>query len=904
MTKHRSTLTLPLASACLSRRPALGAWLFVSVLIAFSVLRTTGLAQPAQQRVDNRRLVWTGSSGAAWDNAVSAAWATSGSFLAYANSGSNSAVWLTSIPETGEAVTAAAGGVTFLAGDAVIFDGYGDGSKRFVTVANNGVTASDIVVNTSAGVDGSGNAFANNYVFTGGAITADAASVAPGSVQLTGTGVGLAADAVRPGGRLIKLGNGALTLSNTTANRFAGGIWLGQGALEIADARALGDNDISVLLGASGAAGSGAINVPNAVVTSGAGNLLVAGAFSGTLRVAPSAAGLDITGDVFLANQALALDIAGDTTISGRIYGTLGTTGANGGTLIKNGAGTLTITGTQNWFYGALKNYNQLNEGRVVIDNPRALGNGATSVNPGAVLEFRGVRGVMRQAFIGGGALEITQGSDVAFDWRNGTLDDYDSMSGNATWQPAMNDIGSITISGRSRFSAFASGTYSTVLGGPNVFVSVTDGSTLVLGREGLSARGSGGTGIPMTYPIYAGRLDFSGGSTLVLNPNAWLLAGTLVFSDTDSAIAFAAAGVSRVQYGAGIAPDSLQYRLADGLKLFMNDIPVPSGYYREYVVVNQGANPLKDIAMTLNAIDAIHDTLSSRLSENFTNPVAPLVPARGRKWVNDVWARGLAGDVRYDAGAINTPGVRGSVNGLVVGLDGILPGRLMLGLHGGMASNNLSTTNATTLASKQRFLGVQAAQRFGKVYFAASVDTGRARSASDRAEAGVSIHGKWDTSYYSASAEAGVTFAPWQKTTLRPYVGLRYAKINISNFYEYGLSPLVIEDFSDTGAQAIYGVALSRQFTLFKRGFAADVSLSRKNTVRAPRASLDTHYFDAPTTLVTLERGDYYSNNTAGAVSLRAALSAHTLAAVSFGYEGGSSYKRSTFAALLGYNW
>lgn len=850
------------------------------------------MSSAAAQRTDNRRLVWTGSNGMEWSDA---SWKTSGSYLAYANADTNSPVWI---------AADALDNASFLAGDVAIFDSAGDyhpsgdATPRVIDIAGAGVTASEVIVS------GGGS-----YVFTGGAIVADGSSVAPGSTQITGTGSGMASTNVSPAGRLIKINTGNLTLSNTVANVFKGGIYLGAGSLTIADKNALGDNNITVFATAA----TGNIIMP-AIVTGANGALLRASTAlmtPVTISVPASADGLHITGDIFIDAGALTLNIEGETTISGRLYGRSTQFGADRGSVYKTGSGTLILTGANNWFYNSGTGVdipNRIEAGRLVATTPYAIGTGAWRIYPGAVLEFRGVNGTLKQAFIDGGNIEITQGSDVTFHWRAGPLDDYESL-GTASSQPASSALGGIDVSGASRFTAIATGTNATVLGGGSSQVFIRENSTLVLGREGISSRGTASTEIPMTYPILATRLSLTDASTLILNPNAYLNTGALTISE-DSIISFGASGVSRIRWQDGITPAELEdenhyrYRTPEGMKLTINELDADTGYYREYVVVNQGANPLKDIAITLNALDALHDTLNARLAEEFIDPILPHTPSRGRKWTNDAWARYIVSQVDYDAVSITTPGVTGRIAGGVMGFDFTLPGRVLLGVHAGAIQNDLSTTNSTSLASKQKLLGVHAAQRSGKFYLAAAIDLGRARTDSQRNEPASLVRGKWDTSYYSGSVEVGATFTPLKKTTLRPYAGLRYSKIKISGYYERGASPLMVEDFSDTGTHVAYGVVAGRKFTLFKRDIGIDLTLARKHTVTAPRPTLDTYYYDSPDTLITLERGDYYSDITAAGLSLRAAVTKHTLAGLAYDYETASTHTRFAVSAMVGYSW
>jgi autotransporter-associated beta strand protein len=916
----------------------------------------------AQTRTDNRRLFWTGSAGAVWDNST-ASWMATGSYLSYATRD------YAGLPgEVTWVPCDALPGTPFLAGDVVIFDSRADtnsvwtgsswrtddddpvfGSTRTIEIASEGVTASDVIVYASAPSTAGEITRSNNYIFTGGAITADPTLIDAGDTHLTGTGVGLAAGSVTPIGRLIKTGAGVLTLSNTAANHFPGGIHLLDGTLSVTTPCALGDNNIITnYVATSGNTTEakysayfgekllplimqpgGAPYLP-AVVLDYSGRLLSGVGTDPTLHFAETADGIDVTGDIYLASRLFTLQVDGTATatITGNIIGTAGNYGSSGGTLIKTGAGTLVLSGTRNLFYGTSKNYSRVDEGRVVATSPTSLGTGAWQIAPGSVLEFRGVKGTVRQAFIGGGDIEITNNSDLTFDWRSGTLDGYDGMSGNGSWHPAKNEISNLTISGRSRFTALASGTYSEVLGGPNVAITVKDASTLVLGREGLTARGSGATKIPMTYAILANRIDLEDASTLVLNPNAYLSTGALIFTDDSiCSIAFGASGVSRLRVQeSNVNPDDItttsdtvRYIVPDGMKLTINEIPIPvapgqsipndnssEGWCREYILVNQGANPLKDIALTLNALDALHDTLYSHLADELVDPVTRHAPARSRRWVNEGWVRYISSRMDYDRASITTPGVEGRVNGLVIGADALLPGRVLLGIHGTIADNTLDTTNDTSISSKHKTLGIHAAQSFGKFYLSAAADTGRASTISYRTEAGNLVRGRWDTSYYTGAVQIGAAFTPWQNTVLKPFAGLRYAKLKISGHNETGsnFSPMEVRDFDDASAQAAYGIAIGRKFNLFKREFAADLSLARKHSIRTPRETLAVRYYDSPDTPVTLERGEYYDDITAIGLSARAALSKHTIVGLALDYEVSSGYSRTTASILTAFTW
>jgi autotransporter-associated beta strand protein len=850
-------------------------------------------------RPDNRRLFWTGAAGDTW-NAAAANWQTTGTFLAYANTDTASPSWSATLPDGAPVETLAA--TAFLDGDSVVFNPAADTA---ISIAPGGVTASDIVVSGAA-----------NLAFTGGALNANPAALLPGSVQLTGTATGISASNVAPAGRLVKFGPGSLTLSNTAAPVFTGGIHLIQGDLIIAHKDALGRNDIHLDVGmAAGTINNAtlATRLP-VIVIAHDGTLLVTGsaaiAAGGpiysplAIRVPASAAGLDITGNIYLSatlrftnngqlwapSRFITFDIEGETTISGRILGASNYYGAYNGAFVKTGTGDLILSGTANWFYGT----STVAAGRLVATSAQALGSGDTAIINDAILEFRGVTGTMPGAFTGGGRVDVTAASDLTFNWHNGEL-----SSATKT-----NLLTAHNISGASRLTALASGTLDGVLGAGMVAVTVSDRSTLVLGREGISSRGTGATGLPVTYPINAASITFTGSSTLVLNPNAYLRTGSLSF-DPGSVITFGASGVSRIDYATGPDPAQLAYVLPEGFSLVKNNLHGAGTNAIEYVVINQGANPLKDIAMTLNALDTVHDALGARLADDFIDPVVPQRPARGRKWINSAWARYLESRVDYETGDDTTrPGHSGRVNGFAFGLDATHSGRLLVGLHAGVVENRLDTTNRTSLSSKQKLLGLQGALRLDRFSLAATVATGRVRTDSLRYETANLVRGKWDTSYFTTSLEAALRYNPWRTLQLKPFAAIRYTDLDISGHYERGPSPLIIDDFSDSHAQSLLGLRAGKSLKVFGRNLIAGLAFSRKHTIRAPKATLATHYLDSPGTPVLLTRGDYYQDAWNAGLSLRAALTQHTLLGISYDHDTGDDRTRHTSVFTIGCTW
>ena len=174
-----------------------------------------------------------------------------------------------------------AGNLSFINGDSVVFDD--TATLKTVTVDASGVTASDMLVNNSAG---------NDYTFAGaGAITTDAAGDATAT------------------GKLIKTGAGAANFTNTGSNNFTGGIEISGGAIGFTDGSQLGDGGNGIHFTGDGALLANADNI------SLANNLIVDAGKTATLDTAANT--LAYTGTLYLSTT---------------------------GTLAKTGAGTLRIS--------------------------------------------------------------------------------------------------------------------------------------------------------------------------------------------------------------------------------------------------------------------------------------------------------------------------------------------------------------------------------------------------------------------------------------------------------------------------------------------------------------------------------------------------------------------------------
>jgi autotransporter-associated beta strand protein len=631
----------------------------------------------------------------------------------------------------------------------------------------------------------------------------------------------------------------------------------------------------------------------------------------------------DYTDDIYLAARTDTFVVDGTATLSGRLYGTEVTSGnshgiANGGSFIKTGAGTLTLTGSTNWFYGT----STVAAGALVVTHIGAIGSGNMVVRPGATLVFRDIAGAgnFPMSFTGGGALEIRD-SDMTLNWRN---------SGVLNAPAAANHYFATLDLARSRLLALASGTLNGALGGAGAAITLRDRSTLALGREGVVA-GVAGLLAPLAYETLAGGISVDATSTLVLHPGANLnITGTLALAGDPAAggdtapaarLTFAGAGVSRLEYAAlstpGAAPAAAG---ADPLAPFVS---APAGcslettaasvggrQRRDYLVINQGANPMHDIAATAAAIETIADAAASRLNELFLLPATPPSKWRqSRRWANTAGARYFAASLDH-AAAGAAPGHHGRLSGLLLALDSAWRQRVLLNLHAGITESSLTTTNATSLASHQRFFGAGITPRLGeKFYLTADLLAGTADSESLRRETSGGTLARWDNTFHGGGLEIGCLLRPWRDWFLRPRAALRYTRIAVNGYAERapaGASALAVGDFSDTLARLTLAVEAARRFKIpvINREALATLSLSRKSSVREPRATLAASFADHPGRAFTLARGDYYEDAFAAGAALRLAITLRTRAGVSLDYERGARHDRLTANIIAGCIW
>ncbi|WP_031373028.1 autotransporter domain-containing protein [Lysobacter antibioticus] len=374
-----------------------------------------------------------------------------------------------------------------------------------------------VVLNADLGIGGSNDiGFGGLISGAGGLNYGGSATLSLNGANAFGGGVDLFSGSLSVGNNLA-LGTGALDVSgNAGLSAGVPGIALGNAvnlatgttlALSGANALALngtiaGDGGLSI--NGSGAFTLGGSNSFGGGVSLAAGNLLLgadASLGTGTLDVAGNAS-LASTGAALNIGNAINLGAGAGLTLGGAADLGFGGTIGGAGSLIKTGAGAVSLNGANNFGGGF-----DLQAGTLNLGTATALGSGALSVNGAATLNASTALSVSNAINLNA-ALSIGGANDLAL---GGTIGGAGGLSFNG---PA-----TLTLSGANVFNG------GVALGGGTLAV----GSDLALGGGALNVGGNAGLTASAPDIALANAINLGAGTTLAISgANALSLSGSI----------------------------------------------------------------------------------------------------------------------------------------------------------------------------------------------------------------------------------------------------------------------------------------------------------------------------------------------------------------------------------------
>ncbi|MDR0902174.1 MAG: autotransporter outer membrane beta-barrel domain-containing protein, partial [Opitutaceae bacterium] len=320
-----------------------------------------------------------------------------------------------------------------------------------------------------------------------------------------------------------------------------------------------------------------------------------------------------------------------------------------------------------------------------------------------------------------------------------------------------------------------------------------------------------------------------------------------------DGRITFGGSGKSHLSHGSATAP--LLYDVPAGMSLTVT----PSGSNAfDYTVVNQAANPMKDIVMTFNSFVAVVDAVDSHVSDHFLLPVTDAPRSRRSKWAHSAWLKGFGATAEYKTTATQI-GHTNRTYGMIAGMDGMIAGKFLLGGYAGFASNKLDTRNSTSITADQQLGGIYSAWRYKKFYMNADITGGMLRPNATRTEIAGQTTGAYKTHYYGGGAGIGLIFNAWKGAQIKPAVSVRHMKAKMPGFAEHGASAMRLPDLSDALTQGFLNMQVSQKFTILHgKPSMVDVMVGWKRNLQTPRENMEAAFVSDPSTTVTLEGGAY----------------------------------------------
>ncbi|HTK01488.1 MAG TPA: autotransporter domain-containing protein, partial [Bordetella sp.] len=697
------------------------------------------------------------------------------------------------------------------------------GDPVYIRVGDNSVASAGYTATIDSiltGSQGFTKMDAGTLVLNGANTYTGTTSIAGGTLAVSDDGnLGNAANGIVLQGGALRITGTSYTATNRALSLQPGG------AIDIADAS-------NTFTWQSAITGSGALEKRGAgtlVLTAAntyGGGTLVSG---GTLRVGDGATNGSITGDVNIgSNATLAFDRTDAVAFGGAISGA--------GALQKLGAGTLTLTGANTYSGGTTINAGMLvgsasslqgniaNNAALVFDQAAdgaytgvLSGNGSVAKQGAGTLTLSGDSG----AFAGstqlsagglqvdgslGGQLTAMAGTTLS---GSGTVGDT-IIGSNATLSPgsAATPIGTLNVKGNLTFAPGSIYKVDTTIAGAHDSVHATGTANLAGSVVDIGENGSYSASTSYTILTADGGVH---GTFDEVSSNLAFLAPSLVYGANDVDLLMQLKGGGSMRF-ADLAHTGNQRATADGLQ----SLPTSNALYTRVLNLPNGSPPAVFDSLsgeihpsTTSILQGVADNVASlplaHLRANLDAGQLPGVPtaqlgsrdasALPRSAAQPVWAQ-VFGNWRTIGGTGNTAKVEDTDSGLFIGGDrGVGHGWRVGGalgytnsdidLHDRASNSNVDSYSAALYGGKAFEAGPGKINlSLGAAYTWHDIRTKRDADAAGQNE---TLKADYNASTAQVFTELGYALPLNDRVTLEPFVGANYSDLRTRGFSESG---------------------------------------------------------------------------------------------------------------------
>ncbi|EDW2336688.1 autotransporter outer membrane beta-barrel domain-containing protein [Salmonella enterica subsp. enterica] len=322
-------------------------------------------------------------------------------------------------------------------------------------------------------------------------------------------------------GQVVKSGDETLTLSG--ANSYTGGTLISSGTLVANDVNALGTGDVTdnaTLALNTGGTFDNAISGSGKVEKSGDKTLTLSGANSYT-------GGTTINDGTLVASNVEALgsgDVTDNATLELNTGGTFDNAIGGSGNVVKSGADTLTLSGSNNYTGGTT-----INDGTLVATNVEALGSGDVTDN--ATLELN-TSGTFDNAISGSGQV-VKSGDDTLALSGSNTYTGGTLISGGTLVATSVEALGSGDVTDNAVLELNTGGTFDNVISGSGQVVKSGDDALTLSGANTYTGGTTINDGTLVATSVDAlGSGDIDNYASLQLNASGQFVTANLTTHD------------------------------------------------------------------------------------------------------------------------------------------------------------------------------------------------------------------------------------------------------------------------------------------------------------------------------------------------------------------------------------